>query len=549
MKKYRLFALLISVIMLFTTVSFPANALEASTTLSMLESTAQTYVENFARTIYLYESPSLTQGTLLEDSYSFGEKSSVLSTQTLTLFETEHSIEKLQENLSIFKTTAEYLKYVRSTQKIYRTNFSIETTIVDSRIKEDSAIVQLFTYVTFNYLDDPQQAAAGDNYIVSFSKSNNKWLIVDVWSEEISVGGYEDILTTFESRMSRFNSQMSQQKNQNISSAQTNEEQVALQATVESDCGVYNSVRAVAYAYTYTKPNHNGSNVSAYMNGSYYDFSNDGGNCTNFVSQCLFAGFGGNNDSSTISSPQYPQHVSSTGWYYRNSGVYSSSWVAADDFKSYTDGITSNSDAGMVCVKKTIDTDETFSDHNLTTSALIGAVLIVKNQSHAVIITDATGLTYDKVKFCANSIMRQGFLLQDTDYIQYVMYYIKPSYMIEDQSCGSYSSHNFITGCCRCTRCSYTTLTVWGNMTKPIPVNTTRSVTGTANIQCFRMAIGITDPSGNTTWHEALSTDVILKTYTFSQRGLYKITVAARDLNPEDPMTSQDTHIFTIRVY
>ena len=59
MKKYRLFALLISVIMLFTTVSFPANALEASTTLSMLESTAQTYVENFARTIYLYESPAI----------------------------------------------------------------------------------------------------------------------------------------------------------------------------------------------------------------------------------------------------------------------------------------------------------------------------------------------------------------------------------------------------------------------------------------------------------------------------------------------------------
>ena len=67
---------------------------------------------------------------------------------------------------------------------------------------------------------------------------------------------------------------------------------------------IYNRDAAIEYAHRY-----------AYEpNSEYYNFENIGGDCTSFISQCLYAGF-----------PQ--MNYSQNGWYYKNAGNRSPSWA------------------------------------------------------------------------------------------------------------------------------------------------------------------------------------------------------------------------------
>lgn len=52
-------------------------------------------------------------------------------------------------------------------------------------------------------------------------------------------------------------------------------------------------------------------------NPKYYDFGNIGGDCTNFVSQCIYAGIGVMN------------YTKDFGWYYRSVSDRSPSWTSA----------------------------------------------------------------------------------------------------------------------------------------------------------------------------------------------------------------------------
>ena len=69
----------------------------------------------------------------------------------------------------------------------------------------------------------------------------------------------------------------------------------------------YNRKKAVAYSDKWALS----------RNPAYYDFSNLGGDCTNFVSQCLYAGSGVMNYSEAF------------GWYYINANDRTPSWTSA----------------------------------------------------------------------------------------------------------------------------------------------------------------------------------------------------------------------------
>lgn len=70
----------------------------------------------------------------------------------------------------------------------------------------------------------------------------------------------------------------------------------------------YNREKAVQYAHKW-----------AYArNPSYFDFENMGGDCTNFASQCIYAGCGIMNN-----TPVY-------GWYYANSYNRTASWTGVN---------------------------------------------------------------------------------------------------------------------------------------------------------------------------------------------------------------------------
>lgn len=75
----------------------------------------------------------------------------------------------------------------------------------------------------------------------------------------------------------------------------------------------YNRENAIKYAHRW-----------AYArNPSYYDYEKLGGDCTNFASQCIFAGAGVMNRQKT------------GGWYYRNANDKSPSWTGVEFLGSF----------------------------------------------------------------------------------------------------------------------------------------------------------------------------------------------------------------------
>lgn len=75
----------------------------------------------------------------------------------------------------------------------------------------------------------------------------------------------------------------------------------------------YDRIKAVNYAekWAYSR------------NPSYYDFSIIGGDCTNFASQCLYAGAPIMNNLNTL------------GWYYRSAGDRAPSWTGVEYFYNF----------------------------------------------------------------------------------------------------------------------------------------------------------------------------------------------------------------------
>ena len=70
----------------------------------------------------------------------------------------------------------------------------------------------------------------------------------------------------------------------------------------------YNRQKAAAYARKWALS----------RNPAYYDFQNVGGDCTNFASQCIFAGAGVMN------------YTPETGWFYRSASDRTASWTGVD---------------------------------------------------------------------------------------------------------------------------------------------------------------------------------------------------------------------------
>lgn len=86
----------------------------------------------------------------------------------------------------------------------------------------------------------------------------------------------------------------------------------------------YDRLKAQEYAYKFALD----------RNKKYYDFSSIGGDCTNFVSQCLFAGVGQMNEKD---------------WFYFSLNNRSPSWTGVNELFSFLISNTSYGAKGEVC--------------------------------------------------------------------------------------------------------------------------------------------------------------------------------------------------------
>ena len=126
----------------------------------------------------------------------------------------------------------------------------------------------------------------------------------------------------------------------------------------------YNRKKAVEYAAKW-----------AYKrNPKYYNFDNIGGDCTSFISQCIYEGSGIMN---------YKKHI---GWYYNSSSDRTASWSGVEFLYNFLVG---NKGIGPRGEKTDIN--------NLKIGDIIQLKLLEKRFSHSLIIVDKKGNSIDDI--------------------------------------------------------------------------------------------------------------------------------------------------------
>ena len=137
----------------------------------------------------------------------------------------------------------------------------------------------------------------------------------------------------------------------------------------------YNRQNAVTYAKKWALS----------RNPLFFDFSGQGGNCTNFVSQCLLAGCGVTNDTETF------------GWYYRSPEDRAPAWTGVEALFSFLTGAPALAEAnGGAGPYGTVATEPS--------QVALGDVIQLADESgdfyHSLLIS---GFTADDILICAQS--------------------------------------------------------------------------------------------------------------------------------------------------
>lgn len=535
---------------------------------SILADRAVEYVTRYVENAYLYEEHDLSAGTIRSVA-AYPDHATVNGQERLTLHGETFSVAELCRNVRGFEDMATYYRYTRSAQDITRHHFTLATTVLDTEIGADYATVQLYAHITFQYEEDGETTECGDRYEVKFGNVQGTWCIVDILSEEMIAYGMTPDSFDLTASLAQFDRLQEQAPVVQTVEPENGMEEDAEPAALNDSLNTYwyyNRDNATAYAYTYTTDSYTASsgNNPNFQNDNFSDYTEYGGNCQNFASQCIWAGLGGSDTSDTIDSLKFPMDTNGSSdqhkWYGSGQWAAIGSWTNTHNFYDYVCA-SSKEKIGtrMSASIYTLPAGQSFSSISNATTRLLGAVLQVYGSdeygdySHSIFVTGVTGTGFGDITFCANSPMRKAARL--SDYSRFTSNSIRviiPSAMIRSKVCSS-SGHTYASSStgtsCYCTRCGECKLTITGSLLKPLKAGTTKAITGTANVKCFRIAIGVTKPSGYTSWYEFTNTSSATVNYTFSERGLYTVVVAARDVATTETHSCKETHTFKIRIY
>ena len=126
----------------------------------------------------------------------------------------------------------------------------------------------------------------------------------------------------------------------------------------------YNRKEAIEYALKWVYK----------RNPKYYNFDNVGGDCTSFISQCIYAGAGTMN---------YKKHI---GWYYNSSSDRTASWSGVEFLYNF---LTTNKGIGPRATNVKID--------SLEIGDIIQLRFLQDRFSHSLIIVDKRGSNLEDI--------------------------------------------------------------------------------------------------------------------------------------------------------
>ncbi len=456
-----------------------------------------------------------------------------------------------------------YYKKFRSERNIVRKDFNVDYYVENSSINGDFATVEIIEDITFYYDGSKMQTSIQPYYKVLLYKEGKNWLVCDIISDDDFDRYYKSENLSFD----KLNSE-AKQETLRLKSAEnniTNSEEAPKglaevfkerinnkknsapeKAIILNPTGIdYDGYNAACYALTYSRTGH-GENVSnGYYNSNFYNFNSVGGDCQNFASQCIWAGFNGNNDSSAIFGLFRPMDSDDPRWYSAgNSSSYTPSWTGTRAFDTYTD------DTGNGARIEAIKHGNYYSDIDIS-SLQLGDEIIVNGGGHAIIISDidSNGAYYSAHNSNSRRVRLSDYTYNKGKIIRPVKYMYSKLY--SDGGNHTFSSipvSDGVDASCDSSGCSHNRMQVSGIYSEPIPVNTSFPIWLYCSLRPYRVAIGIKPENGTATWHEALNATSTNVYYTFTQPGLYTITLSARDKKTTYPDSITTTVKYTVRV-
>ena len=126
----------------------------------------------------------------------------------------------------------------------------------------------------------------------------------------------------------------------------------------------YNRKKAIEYA----------SKWAYKRNPRYYNFDRVGGDCTSFISQCIYAG---------CNTMNYKKHI---GWYYNSASDRTASWSGVEYLYNF---LSTNKGVGPRAIKTDIN--------NLQIGDIIQLKFLNDRFSHSLIIVDKIGNSLDNI--------------------------------------------------------------------------------------------------------------------------------------------------------
>ena len=441
------------------------------------------------------------------------------------------------DNLTFFVQKAQLFGNMRKNAGIVVTDENLEYAFSPISYSGNHATVDVTEYYSFQLNTIDVRSQVNTEYHIVLERNN-----AGVWDiKEITSNDWFDQSANYEpfdvdQLLSKMDSMDSGIDTTNTTIHTEVQETISLMpaaTTVNSLDYTIKAARVANYADTFW---------DSYNTSLYGNYNTTGGDCMNFASQCLAAGLGFSSDSTSITNGTAPcDNVGNYKWKPKTSP-----FISCSSFRTY---LSSNSDSGETGLLGTV---ETLTSKTHTYKA--GDILHVDNGSgtpyaHAAVVTHTGDKSTALVSAHNNdrhnvTISWMWNTSSDIKLCSITGYY----------TYSNCSGHTFTNPSgtnngtdSTCNNCGYSRLRIDATTFAPLSKGATKTISANTSIKCYRIAVGITSPSGNITWLPyAMNSSSFSSSYTFSESGIYEIIVAARDMN--DSITGNTGTSFTYQV-
>lgn len=510
MKKF-LCTVLIACLLLISAVPVSADSLEETVVVQFV----QNYLTANASAKYERAEQNLIAGTVSELTESqMSVVSKKLSAAGARSKDETLSIEIDTEIGRYFSEKAAYYQYILEEGGLEVTNLSTTYGKPEITVNGDTANVKIFETVSMRYTCLDEDSAESTEYDIDLVRIDGDWKISEIRSDDLFDKTHE---RDFQSEKSIAERQKLQAAPASLVQEVKSPDMDELKAMAKANNAKvypYNHTNAVNYSNQYTTST--GSDGRSYYNSNFV--SQHPADCMNFASQCMFAGFGGSDEPSIkIYEPPMDKigNAYDGQWYYTPSGT-SRSWIGTITFQDYVlNSIQASATENNVYLDRypTGPTSAAIYDYM---NRLPGSLVFVydgTNRGHAMVIGKVTGPNDNQIFVSAHTTDKK---LQPLSLCHSGVWFN----LVVPKAYYCYSGQPQLRVTCD-----------WKSNVK---AGSTVTLSGKAERKsggtCYRMVIKVVAPNGVVSWSPEMTyTDVISHPFTLSQKGLYKISIYARE--------------------